>query len=79
MAYPNNGRRVTRREPVDIIPTRLDLKTRICLMAATIIATDENQDATKAVEAALAIEDIAEQKIKELKSRRPIPRSDYYE
>lgn len=56
---------------------RLDLKNRICFMAAIIFGTSdqEKMNVQKAVEIAVGIEDTAEARIRKLRTDRPIPRS----
>jgi len=56
--------------------TRLDLKTRICLMAAIIFGTaDQNvMDIKEAIEAAVGIENLTNARVKSMKKYNPIPR-----
>lgn len=60
---------------IDIVPTRLDMKTRVCLMASIIYGTAEPSDMTveKACSAAVEIENLANQKVIEMKKQNPIP------
>lgn len=59
------------------VTTRLDLKNRICLMAAIIYGTSDQDKMTvqKAVEFAVGIEDATEARVRKMKTNRPIPRA----
>lgn len=56
----------------DFVPTRIDLKTRICVMASVIFGTLGDLTPKEAVEKAVEIENIAEVRVKKLKDENPI-------
>lgn len=62
---------VLRSAKADVPPARLDLKTRITLMASIIYGASD-QTVEEAVETAVEIENVAEQRIRRLKTENPI-------
>jgi len=70
-------------EYVEITPTRLDLKTRIGIMAAIIYSTADLTTMTaetavkEAIEAAVKLENAADAMTKKVKRDNPIPRKIY--
>lgn len=64
------------KRPTDVIPARLDLKTRICLMAAIILGTSDHErmNTKLAVEAAVEIENATDARVRKMKQDNPIPR-----
>jgi hypothetical protein len=63
-------------EEVNVITSRWDLKTRLCMMAASIHSTaPEGTDVKEAIQAAVAIENAANAAVKKMKQDNPIPRA----
>lgn len=75
----NNDRELTiprTRKPSDernVLPSRLDLKTRICFMAAFIYGS-EQMKVSEAIERAIEIENAADAAVKKMKQDNPVPR-----
>lgn len=62
---------------VEVTPSRLDLKTRLCLMAAFIYGASDQESFTvnKALQKAVEIENAADAMVRKMKRENPIPRS----
>lgn len=60
-------------EEKNVLPSRLDLKTRICFMAAFIYASEE-MSVDQAINRAIDIEDAADAAVKRMKRENPVPR-----
>lgn len=74
MAENNNHSR--EKEFLDVVPFRVDLKSRICLMAAFIYGAADPQAMTvnQAIDKAVEIENAADAKVRKMKRENPIPR-----
>lgn len=59
---------------IQIHPTRLDLPTRLGLMATVIYSTDDKPSVAKSIETAIAIENAADAAAKKMKLENPVPR-----
>jgi hypothetical protein len=64
-------------DDVQVHPSRLDLKTRICLIAAILHSTADHENTTvqKSIEIAIEIENAADSAVKQMKRENPIPRA----
>ncbi len=73
MPTENNGRKHEDRY-LEVVPSRLDLKTRICLMAAIIYGTADpgTLEAKEAVDKAAEIENAADRKVRQMKQENPV-------
>lgn len=65
----------TESEFKEVLPSRLDLKSRLCLMAAFIYgAADPPHTVEQAIEKAVEIENAADARVRKMKRENPVPR-----
>lgn len=71
-----SGNSIFERELVDVLPSRLDLKSRLCLMAAFIYgaADPDVMSVDLAISKAVEIENAADARVRKMKRENPIPR-----